>query len=252
MMFLYGLRDPLQKRIRYIGITTNPYGRLKHHLAPAHLKGELYKNRWILKLKRNNQKPEMVILATFEDKEACARAEIECIAQSSSWLTNTTGGGEGGQLGCKPSQETLIKMRKKRSPEFGAAVSRALSGVKKSPIAINNSVNAKMKNAEARLMASPLIGQCINGQTIVGVTRNKSNQLSYLVRCSCGNERPIQPSHFNGHLCKLCFGREVQNRPEAIQRKKMYRHSEGARLKLRIAWGRRRLRNKYNRDEHAV
>lgn len=49
-MIIYALTDPRTDEIRYVGKShRTPHRRLRRHLAPCYLKGNTYKERWIMR-----------------------------------------------------------------------------------------------------------------------------------------------------------------------------------------------------------
>jgi hypothetical protein len=59
-VFVYGLRDPGDKQMRYIGSSVDPYSRLRDHLYCATNRDM---RNWIDLLSRDQLKPDFVILA---------------------------------------------------------------------------------------------------------------------------------------------------------------------------------------------
>lgn len=99
MIYIYGLKCPLENSIRYIGKSIDPRKRLAGHISSA-LRGQYNHrtSRWIRKLLRLSLEPELVILHTVVDGERWQEIEREFIASAVSrgWrLTNSTAGGEG-------------------------------------------------------------------------------------------------------------------------------------------------------------
>jgi hypothetical protein len=73
-VFIYGLKDPRDNLIKYIGKTINPVLRLASHVHDFNLTGyNSPKQEWILKLNRLGLKPVMVILKIVP----AAREQIE-------------------------------------------------------------------------------------------------------------------------------------------------------------------------------
>lgn len=75
MKYIYILRDPINKKIRYVGMTKNPKARLSQHLRDAlktkkHQKTQ--KQLWILYLREKKMTPIMEIIQK-EENEAKAR-----------------------------------------------------------------------------------------------------------------------------------------------------------------------------------
>ena len=96
---IYGLLDPTDSRIHYIGHSSRPVGRLRNHIKdgkerPGH---NWFKEHWIATLLRRSHVPRLVIL----QKDACAEDEVAWIAfgREVGWpLTNIHEGGLGGAV----------------------------------------------------------------------------------------------------------------------------------------------------------
>lgn len=74
MGYIYGLRDPLTKCIRYVGQTVNnPNKRYSQHLHEADKDTNTAKRLWIKSLKKKGLVPELVILEECSDEELNAR-----------------------------------------------------------------------------------------------------------------------------------------------------------------------------------
>jgi group I intron endonuclease len=118
-MFLYCLKDPKTRRIRYIGITTRT---LEQRLAQHIQDTKWYSRRvyhWIGSLLKKNLKPEIALLGKYSSWESLCRAEIDCIRFYRSIgfdLCNHTDGGEG-TLGSKHNlgRHRSEEMRRKMS-----------------------------------------------------------------------------------------------------------------------------------------
>lgn len=99
MIYIYGLKCPLAGTIRYIGKSTNPTARYNAHVGGS-VRGDYnhHTARWIRKLRRSGQSPELIILYTVGDGERWQDVERRFIAsaEENGWkLTNSTRGGEG-------------------------------------------------------------------------------------------------------------------------------------------------------------
>jgi len=98
---VYGLVDPRDHTLRYVGKSTSGYKRPKQHFCRYYTHGMPYKNwyvyRWIRKLQREDVKPEIIVL------EYCEADDLDFweIWHIAYWkglgcrLTNATAGGEG-------------------------------------------------------------------------------------------------------------------------------------------------------------
>jgi GIY-YIG catalytic domain-containing protein len=114
-IFIYGLVDPRNQAIRYIGKSVDPPKRLATHLSKSSLKKHTHKNCWIRSLLEGGLKPKLEILSevdyrddwTAEEKVWIARLRNLSPAYPS--LTNSTDGGEGVE-GLIFSEETRKRM----------------------------------------------------------------------------------------------------------------------------------------------
>lgn len=75
--YLYVLRDPITRDIKYVGITSNPKNRRKDHLA-----GLFYPNHgnnglelWKIGVKMNNNRPIFDIIKAFDNYEKARSME---------------------------------------------------------------------------------------------------------------------------------------------------------------------------------
>ncbi len=113
--FIYGLIDPRDGQLRYIGQTSCGKKRFckligKHALAPR-----TYKNSWIKGLRNNGLLPEILIIeeCSIDKLSELEIFYIEYFRSLGCRLTNTTEGGEGTRG--KRSEETKLKQRKNHS-----------------------------------------------------------------------------------------------------------------------------------------
>lgn len=114
--YVYALRCPDSKIIKYIGKADNPKRRYNSHMCD---KNRSPKSSWIKSLKTQNKKPELVILGVY-DKSIVYNMEIFWINYFKNFnnLKNLTSGGEG--------------VSKPQSDETRKHISKKLTGVKKS------------------------------------------------------------------------------------------------------------------------
>ncbi len=111
---IYALIDKFTGELRYIGKSVSGICRPKEHFKPCNLKNNSYKTNWVRQHIAKGEKPEIVILESFEDPNSLFEAEMFWIAYYKglgSRLTNLTDGGEG-NIGWKPSNETIENQRK--------------------------------------------------------------------------------------------------------------------------------------------
>lgn len=104
-IWIYGLIDPRNNEVKYVGKTFRLERRFKDHLNE---KGNTLKTAWIKKLKKLNLIPELFILDET-NIEKCDDLEIYWICQMKTWgfsLKNMTNGGNG-SYGIKPWNKGL-------------------------------------------------------------------------------------------------------------------------------------------------
>lgn len=85
---IYGLKDPTDNTIKYIGLTKNVISRYKQHFYEDFSNN---KSRWIQDLKSNNLRPELIILETFitDDRNFALNKEKHYIKLYKDQLHNT-------------------------------------------------------------------------------------------------------------------------------------------------------------------
>jgi len=99
---VYGLRDPRNGEIRYVGKSSSGLRRSRAHQIPAYLKQEpnSHKANWIRKLNALGLEPEPVVLQQLGSPVGLCDAERQWIAIGRAALgkrlTNATSGGEHG------------------------------------------------------------------------------------------------------------------------------------------------------------
>lgn len=113
--FIYGLWDPRNYQLRYIGKADNPLDRLKNHIEEAkHSNVKTYKSNWIRQLLSEGLEPYIEILeeVLIDNWQEAEIAWIEECKKFGLKLTNKTNGGDG-TTGLILSDETKEKMRQK-------------------------------------------------------------------------------------------------------------------------------------------
>jgi hypothetical protein len=92
--FIYGLRDPRNFALRYVGKADKPECRLKKHLTE---KGSFHRCQWIAQLKSLGLAPELFIIEEVpKDRwQELERFWIQHYRESGCDLTNTAEGGQG-------------------------------------------------------------------------------------------------------------------------------------------------------------
>jgi group I intron endonuclease len=187
-VYIYGLIDPRNNKIRYIGWCINPSGRLKSHLMSSQLKRNTHKINWIKQLLSINLKPILEILEIVSITDYAIKEQwwIKIFGREN--LTNSTDGGEGtlnpsdetrekiskSQIGRKMSQETRDRMSKsqkgkhvagtKKSEESKKKQSESRKGDKNPNFGKKMSEEQKIKISKARINkyvgeASPNFGK---------------------------------------------------------------------------------------------
>lgn len=115
--FIYGLFDPRDCRLRYIGKSDNPQKRLEQHIKTSKQENNLRVYNWIRSLLSEELEPAIEILeeCTSENWPELERAWIADCKKFGLDITNLTEGGDypPSQLGRKASDKTKNKMRQK-------------------------------------------------------------------------------------------------------------------------------------------
>jgi group I intron endonuclease len=124
--FIYGLWDPRNGRLRYVGKSDNPKQRLIGHVSIA--KKELNPcASWIRSLLKQDLRPLVTVLeeVPVSEWEATERHWIEKCRDLGIKLTNLLDGGEGGSVpGRKHSKETREKMSRAQKGRPGVSPSQ--------------------------------------------------------------------------------------------------------------------------------
>lgn len=129
---IYGLYDPENQIVRYVGQTVSPKKRLKDHVSEANCNIRFNrKNNWIRSVLKEGRRPEMMILEEVEDhnQEALDRAERFHIAQLLDCGFDLTNATDGGSETWRVAEETVKHLksrpRKPVSEETKAKMSRS-------------------------------------------------------------------------------------------------------------------------------
>lgn len=95
--FIYGLLDPRNGQLRYIGKSNNPTARRYEHVCASQIAAPTHRNYWIKSLLTDGVKPEMLILeeVSTNDWKKAERWWISYWKFVGSNLVNGTSGGEG-------------------------------------------------------------------------------------------------------------------------------------------------------------
>lgn len=122
---IYGLFDPRDDQLRYIGKSTNPRKRMEAHYGQARAGSVLHSRRWLAGLLARGLRAEVVVLecaTTTEEANDAERFWIAAMRLACCDLTNLTPGGDGQPKGCRRSADAVergaAKHRgRKRTPE---------------------------------------------------------------------------------------------------------------------------------------
>jgi hypothetical protein len=188
---VYGLIDPRNGELRYVGKTTHGFRRIREHWTPSKMRAAIKRRsaKWVAGLLKHGLKPEVEILeADPADLAAAEQFWIAYFRFVGCNLTNHTAGGEG-VSGWSPSEETRRKISAARKgrpgqphteehkqrmsallsgrvrgpmgAEFSAKMSRALKGRPKSRAhaeAIGAALLGRSKTTAERLALSRALG----------------------------------------------------------------------------------------------
>ena len=147
---IYGLFDPRDGELRYVGKSTNGLARPRGHTCPSKLRPRTRKNNWLKSLLSKNLKPDIVVLEELSGPGGLDDLEKLAIAHYRSMgfgLYNSTDGGEG-SFGRKQTEEEKLKKSislrgRAHSAEHRRNVSAARKGMKFSSSHIENLRTAK-------------------------------------------------------------------------------------------------------------
>lgn len=117
---IYGLCDPDNGELRYIGYSGNVKERYDQHHRPANLKSKTKKNNWLKSLLVQNKKAKLIIVEEYKTHKELVECEKEYIGYfklCGAKLLNATEGGDGWTQGTKHKEESKQKMRKPKSEE---------------------------------------------------------------------------------------------------------------------------------------
>ena len=110
---IYGLYDPRDGQLKYIGKTVDLKNRIANHLIPSVLKVNTKKNNWLKKIKELGLRPIVKIL------KECAFVELNYwekeFIKKYKPIKNDTPGGDGWPVGRKQSSFTIKKLVKSTS-----------------------------------------------------------------------------------------------------------------------------------------
>lgn len=128
--FIYALVDPRTNKIRYVGKSTDPKVRRKHHMLQS--QSPVFHNKrkgaWVIELYEAHLKPVIQILeeCTVENWKHRERFWIRKLRREGADLLNLSEGGNGTgfHIGRKQSEETKEKLREANRKQFSDADKR--------------------------------------------------------------------------------------------------------------------------------
>lgn len=123
-IYIYGLIDPRDKAIRYVGKACDLKRRIWNHTVPSRLKGNCHRQNWIKELRSLSLKPIVKVLEVLEDEvnwDDVERRWIKELRSKGCDLVNTTEGGEGGA--------TMTGRKRIMSAETRAKISENRKGI---------------------------------------------------------------------------------------------------------------------------
>lgn len=176
LTWIYGLVDPRDGQVRYIGMTTKTLeARLAGHLNESHYRPKLcyHKSHWIRQLVALGLSPGIQLLEEVLVDDDWRTAEIRWIAygRSQGWpLTNMTDGGEGAP-GRVLSEETkrriAIAAKGRPSPKKGKPVPLEIAQRQLKPMPRH------LENQFGKLSDREIAAQCGLTARAVGLRREK-------------------------------------------------------------------------------
>lgn len=126
MKTVYALLDPRSQQIRYVGICADIKRRMRQHLSDAKHGKQLPVYDWIRDLIAANSRPACEPIERTDDDEREAYW-INFYREQGHPLTNLMSGGRN-----LHHEQTIIKMRRPKTPEHRAAAAAALQKVRDS------------------------------------------------------------------------------------------------------------------------
>lgn len=113
-VYIYGLVDPRNNKLKYVGKSKSPVDRFSAHILEAKKGIKSYKNNWIKGLLNYDFLPLLIILDETDEEKAnlLEKYWIKKSKEEGCTLVNMTDGGDGGPTfqGRKHTKETIEKM----------------------------------------------------------------------------------------------------------------------------------------------
>ena len=98
MKYIYLLVDPTNKKIRYVGATSNPKSRLRQHIQDAAKPKKTPKTKkqnWILSLSKKGISPHMKIIDSKKDEAEARKIEEKTVIKYINTIYNIHMPGKG-------------------------------------------------------------------------------------------------------------------------------------------------------------
>ena len=145
IVYIYGLIDPRDNQIRYIGKTNNPSHRYNDHISYRHTN---HCSGWIKSLAKLNLRPRMFILEKTNPDlwQESERAWISFFRELGCRLTNMADGGEG-PLGYIKTEQHRKRLSESLMGKVITAVTR--KRLRLSHLGIKQSEESKRKRSES-------------------------------------------------------------------------------------------------------
>lgn len=165
VIYIYALRCPVERTVRYIGKSENPQKRHKSHISAARCGATKHQCAdWIRRLHAQGFEPELHVLAQVPEGIRWQDVERSYIAnaKSAGWnLLNSTQGGDGVPLTDDAARERWIASlkRTKARPEYRGRASAAMKEVQARPeVKERNSASTKEAWADTATRAKMIAG----------------------------------------------------------------------------------------------
>jgi hypothetical protein len=135
--FIYGLADPDDETVRYVGKSNHPKKRIMNHTSPKNLLKNSHKNHWLNGLLRQGKYPLLVILEEVDIScwEEAEKSWIIKLAKNN--LTNVAPGGSGAQSMSEENKSAMSRRNTgnknacgKRSDITRRNISKGRTGIK--------------------------------------------------------------------------------------------------------------------------
>lgn len=156
MNHIYGLADPRDGIIRYIGKSKNLRRRMARHMSAMNLEKKHHAAAWLRSIVVAGLSPSVIVVESLNDADDWAAREIFWIAHFRSLghdMTNFTDGGDGGAtFGRKGKKNTPEHIRKSSRP--GVPVKHTAEGSKNRAQGVRNYYK-RMRDAGISIIGTP-------------------------------------------------------------------------------------------------